>query len=205
MGTNVASLTGDSTELNNKSPRIGLYAGITWDIFINQVTYLQVGVIYSQQGVKFYSDYFYQGLYNKDEIIHKINYLQFPVVVKQLWGNIYTEFGGYLAFIPFTPKSTWIKEVDYPDSVHTISGSYLSFANSLKIYDIGGIIGLGYQTPVTPQIDGYINFSFKPGFILLNRPDARPEYKMRNQVFTVNLGLIFIGKAARHNSYYFLK
>ncbi len=201
FGYNMATFTGDSTLFNYKSPRWGIYAGLLWDFYINQDTYIQFGISYSQQGAQFYNEYYYQGLFHKDLVVHKIDYLQFPLVWKERWTQIYTLIGGYVGIVPITPESQWYEYTYYPDSIAVNTGTYYSFANNIKSFDLGPIFGLGYQFQLSPQFDFFFEVKYRPGIVRLNKEYTRPIYNIKNQIFTFNIGIISIGKASRHNRY----
>ncbi len=201
-GGNMALLTGDSTNMNMKSPRFGFYTGVMWDIPMDLSTYIQVGVYYSQQGAVYKSEYYYQGLFYRDSKIFHVNYLHVPVVWKQRWDWIYTELGGYVGIVPGTAKALWRQEIYYADDVDTLQGYYPSFARNIVFYDIGAVLGLGMQFKLNEDFDIFFNLRFKPGLIKLYKGYVPyPEFASKNMVFTLSTGIIHIGKAARHRKY----
>lgn len=201
IGLNIASFTADSTILDKSAPRYGMNLGLIWDMYMNEDTYFQFGVMFSQQGVKYYSEYFYQGLFNKDMVLHKVDYLIFPLIWKQRWSSIYTQIGGYLGIIPLKPKSTWYKYVYFPDSISVESGVYNSFTSNISFFDVGPVFGLGYQVKLNQQFDVFLQFNYRPGLVKVNKEYTRPIYQMKNQVFSVSVGLISIGAVSRHNRF----
>ncbi len=202
LGGNMAILTGDSSTLPNRSPRYGTYFGITWDKYINRSTYMQYGITYSQQGVKFFSEYYNKdGFLTKDVIEIKVDYIQFPIVWKERWSDIYTEIGAYIGVMPITPVARWYQYVYERDSISVETREYNSFTSSVRIFDIGPIFGIGYQFQLSSQFDAYINVRYRPGLLKVNKNYLIPAYQMNNQVFTFDVGIISIGKAVRHNRY----
>ncbi len=203
LGLNVASFTGDSTELDKRLPRYGVTLGVLWDMYLSEDTYLQLGVGYSQQGAEFYSGYFYKGFYNKDEIVHKVDYLIFPVVWKEKWSSVYTLIGGYVGIVPLSPSSKWYKYIYYPDSISVQSGTYNSFTSNINFFDVGPVFGVGYQVKLSQQFDIFLEATYRPGMVTVNKDYSRPIYQMKNQVFSFTVGLISIGAVSRHNRFIF--
>ncbi len=199
LGSNMATLTGDSTSLNKRSPRFGFYAGIIRDLYIDQSTYIQYGIFYSQQGAIFKTEYYYQGLFYRNLKILKVDYIHIPVVWKQNWDWAYTELGGYVNFIPGTAKAVWRQEIHSAESIDTLEGVYNSFGRDIRYYDLGLVFGIGYQFKVNEAFDMFFGIRYKPGFMKLYKGYVPyPEFSSKNQVFTFSVGLINIGKANRH-------
>ncbi len=199
-GSNMAFLTGDSTSLSKRSPRYGFYGGIMRDIYIDHSTYIQYGVFFSQQGAKYKNEYYYQGLFYRDIKKLNVNYVHVPVVWKQNWDWVYTELGGYLGFtFPGLAHATWSQEIHSAESIDTLGGEYKSFGNNIRFYDVGIVLGLGYQFKINETFDMFFDIRYKPGFIKLYKGYVPyPEFASRNQVFTLSMGIIRIGKANRH-------
>jgi len=199
FGGNMSFLTGDSTTFDKRSPKYGFYGGIMRDIYIDRFTYIQWGVFYSAQGAIYRKEYYDKAIFYRDNKILKINYIHIPVVWKQNWEWIFTELGGYVNIVPGTANAIWQQEIHYADSIYISAGEYFSFSKEIRLYDIGLVMGLGYQFKVNEQFDMFFNIRYKPGFIRINRGYvAYPEYSSKNQVFTLSIGLINIGKIARH-------
>ena len=199
VGANMATLTGDSTSLNTRTPRYGFYAGIMRDLYLDHSTYIQYGIFFSQQGAKFKTEYYYQGLFYRDLKILKVDYIHIPVVWKQNWDWIYTELGGYVNFVPGTASATWRQEIHSAESIDTLEGTYYSFGKDIQFFDVGLVFGIGYQFKINQTFDMFFDLRYKPGFIKLYKGYVPyPEFASKNQVFTLSMGLINIGKANRH-------
>ncbi len=203
VGGNMATLTGDSTSLNKRTPRYGFYLGLTRDIYLDHSTFIQYGLFYSQQGAIYKTEYYYQGLFYRDLKIVKVDYIHIPVVWKQNWDWVYTELGGYVGFVPGTASAIWRQEIFSATKIDTLQGVYNSFASDIQPFDIGLVFGIGEQFKINEQFDMFFDIRYKPGFIKINKGYvAYPEFASKNQVFTFSVGIINIGRAARHRLYY---
>ncbi len=194
-GLNLSMLTGDSTKLPNRTFRYGARAGMFWDFNVKYNTDFEFGIFYSQQGVKYYHQYFdfNKEVYMKN--INKIDYIQIPVVWKEHFGTAYTKIGIY-SEIAANAKSLWFLEYKYRDSMQTYNGQYPSFVNSLRLYDIGAYFGAGFQFSTRKKVDILIEANFTHGFFPINEGEYSSENQMRNMSFNISAGLLF-GKSKK--------
>ncbi len=189
-GINLATLAGDSTKLPNRDFRYGTRAGMFWNINIRYNTYFQFGFFYSQQGCRYYHNYFD---YTKEVNllnINKIDYIQMPFVWKESFNNIYTKIGFYLE-VATNAKSLWYIKNIYKDTIEIYSGQYKSFTNNLRLYDAGIYLGIGFQFPTKSNTDLIVDFSFIHGFFPILENEFYKDYKMRNMVFNASVGILF--------------
>ncbi len=197
-GLNIATLAGDSSQLDNRHARLGAYVGLGLNFKLSYSSFVQVGAIYSQQGTYYTTEEFRQGYLNIDYTYHNIDYLHIPFLWREYFGNFYSELGGYVAIALFT-SSPWKKEIYYTDSIYIAGeGEYISFSNNLTFYDYGALFGIGYETMLTPQYDVGVTLRFKPGLAKINTGGDRPSTILRNQVFTISVSIVDKGRQARY-------
>ena len=196
-GLNIASLSGDNAKFDKKISRKGLYEGILFDIRIAYQTYMQVGGFYSQQGIQYKSVFFDYGKKVSYSVKNNLDYIFVPITWKQMWGEVYTKIGGY-GEVAFMGKSKWKRLEEFADTAITTNGTYNSFTNELRRYDIGILFAVGIQIPISDQFDVYFEASYKLGFFPIDNVAYRPEEVMRNRFFTLNVGVILFGKKSRY-------
>ena len=135
MGANFSYLIGKD-RIEDAKRRIGICPGFHIDIPLVLESYLQIGAIYSQQGITvkidqpklhvqnpeleglppdsvFNGDYHYK--YTEKR---QINYIIIPITWKQKFGDFYTQAGPYIG-IPISAKLTYTK-----DYIPNINASY---------------------------------------------------------------------------------
>jgi hypothetical protein len=146
-GMNVGILAERKDPRLKNSPRIGLNAGIFVDFPIGDQLFLETGIHYTEHGGIFtYNSPYRAGVYYQNEII-KIDYLQFPVLIKAITQKKWFAAGGFnfSTIERFTNKYE-LKEILYSGNDTTISGS----ANELVLhkygtlkYEMGGVFIFG--------------------------------------------------------------
>ena len=194
-------LRGDSIIFKSQNFRPGIYVGLMWDINLKYKTYLQVGVIYSQQGSILKRTYFSASETSSQKITYKayskINYIMLPLTWKQLWGELYTQVGVF-GSIKVQSDSEWKRTIDLPNAQNIDKYTFPEFEENIRIYDFGVFFGLGFQVPVSHQYDWFLGVSYRQGFFPLQEDVYRAEDVLRNRVFTINTGIIMFGKGGRN-------
>lgn len=197
-GGSVSQLSGDNNKYNRDIYRKGVYAGVFWDIYLEYQNTLEVGGFYTQQGGIKKLEYNDAG---GKKVVYSVNnqidYVMFPIIWKQQWGDVFTQIGVY-GEVAINAKSAWKREYFYADSMEYISGNYKSFTHELRLYDFGGFFGMGYQKPITDNFDFFVNLSYRFGFFSIeNMPESSADI-MKNRVFTLNAGIILFNKDKRY-------
>ncbi len=197
IGGNLSQLNGDNENNSRNIFRTSMFGGLFLDVFIEYHSYIEFGCFYSQQGgVKKleYNDIIRRVDY---KIKNNVDYIMFPVIWKQQWGDLFTQIGGY-GEIAINANSIWQQDYHYLDSVSRTTGIYKSFTHDLRMYDVGAVFGIGYQSAITYKYDFFINLSYKFGFFPIeNNPEDSVDI-MKNRFFTLNIGLILFNKEKRY-------
>ncbi len=219
-GINFSRLSGDDSRYEEKINRKGLYGGLTWDINVKKSrvfrnTIIQTGILYSQQGAIYKNNYFgvidsASILNNTDSIYYpnanaeitekfyrKVDYITVPLLWKQDWGGIYTKLGVY-GQIGLLTDSVTNKIYRYPTQKIISNGTSGKFLEDAIFYDLGINTGLGYQVPISNEYDFFIDFSYKFGFMKVDKKTYNSSNIMRNSFFTISTGVIIFGKKSRY-------
>ncbi len=206
----------------DKISRKGLYGGLIWDIKIKKgklfrSTMLQTGILYSQQGATYRNSHFgtvqdtllavvekideYSVQNSTAEITQsfyrKVDYITVPLTWKQHWGEFYTKLGVYSQLGILTDSST-TKVYKYPVVKIKNNGESGKFLESDVFYDLGVSTGIGFQTALNDEYDFFLDFSYRFGFLKVDKETYRTQDIMRNSVFTVSTGIIIFGKNRRY-------
>lgn len=199
MGANFANLIG-TDKIQDSKPRIAMCPGINVDIPLVYDTYLEIGAYYSQQGVAVKTDEITRGSVREKETITKyVDYLQVPLFWKQSFGDIYTKIGPF-ASMALQASSDWKKDSIARDTMSVHRGSYNSFINKLRKYDVGAAFAVGYQSSISRSLDIFIDLSYKIGFFSVEEKTDAQKKVLRNQVFCVSVGVYF--QQNRHSKTY---
>ncbi|MBO4244522.1 MAG: PorT family protein [Bacteroidales bacterium] len=190
MGANFSNLVG-TDKIEDSKPRIGMCPGINVDIPLVYDAFLEVGAYYSQQGVTIKTDEMAKGMAReKVKITKNVDYLQIPLFWKQSFGDIYTKIGPF-ASMALQASSDWRKDSIARDTMSRSRGSYNSFINKLRKYDVGAAFAIGYQTSISRSVDLYFDASYKIGFFSVEEKTDNQKKVLRNQVFLVSVGVYF--------------
>jgi len=198
-GLNLSKLIGDY-EYDYSKFRYGANAGFFVDkqfkLLENSV---EVGIIYSQEGVKFQNLTPTFGKRTVYEVTHKLDYIIIPLCFKQMWGNLYTKFGPYGAYL-LQANSSWKETVEsgFVDSVST--GTSVDFQSNLRKYNGGLVVGAGLLFPVGRGSSFTVDFSYNFGLTLLSKDDLHPEFAFKTRVLQISIGLT-MGRREQ-NGYY---
>jgi len=204
-----------------KVSRKGLYGGLIWDIKIKKgklfrSTMLQTGILYSQQGAIYRNSRFatvqdtFQVLNIIDSLslrnanaeitqsfYRSVDYITVPLIWKQHWGEVYTKLGVYGQIGILTDSAT-TKVYKYPTVKVKYKGTSDKFLQNDIFYDLGVSTGLGFQTSLNNEYDFFLDFSYRFGFLKVDKETYRAEDIMRNSLFTISTGIIIFGKQRRH-------
>lgn len=212
MGANFTNLVGRN-RIKDSDPRIGVCPGIHLAIPLVYESWLEISGIYSQQGVRIHSDGFPLRPQDrvKTNITRYVDYLAVPVMWKQSFGDLYTKIGPYAAFA-MKATSKMVSDTIYGRD-HT--GHYdsskdpspqgeafnQSFINSLRQYDVGAALGIGYSTSLgRSNVDVFIEASYRFGFFSVEDKPKTKADALRNQIFSLRGGF-FIVNNRRSSTY----
>ncbi len=212
MGANFSNLVGrDRTD--DYDPRRAICTGVHVEFPLAYMSYLEVSAIYSQQGVRIYTDGFPVKNYirEKTTITRYVDYINIPILWKQEFGDLYAKVGPYASL---AMKATSKKEsqtiygrdsiVYYDSSTDTsaVGRTYnQSFINSLRQFDVGASINVGFRTSLgRSNFDFFIDASYKIGFFSVEESPRTKADALRNQLFSVSAGF-FIVNNRRSSTY----
>ncbi len=191
MGANFSNLIGPD-KIEDSKVRIGMCPGMMIDIPLAYDAFLEIGAFYSQQGVTIKQNEVIRSTTRMNYKTTKfVDYAILPIYWKQSFGDIYTKLGPYVA-TPIKASSKWSQELNYRDSLETSKGTYSSFVNKLRPYDVGASLAVGFQTSVSHGIDLFLDLSYKTGFFSIEQRTDTQKKVMRNQFFTVGCGIMFV-------------
>ncbi len=204
MGANFTNLVGRN-RIADSDPRIGVCPGFHVEFPLAYLSYLEVSAIYSQQGVRIYSDEFPVKNYirEKTTITRYVDYVNIPVLWKQEFGDLYAKIGPYasLAMKAVSKKvsqTTYGRDsiVDYDSSTDTteIGRTYnQSFINSLRQFDVGASMNVGFRTSLgRSNFDFFIEASYKIGFFSVEENPRTKADALRNHIFSVTAGFFIV-------------
>ncbi len=227
LGANFSNLIGPG-KIDGSKPRLGFCPGLVLDIPTAYESYLELGLLYSQQGVtikdesydrfevrQYMTDYEYQKFQNKTirfktNISKHVDYITFPVMWKQSFGGLYGKVGPWVSFAVqaesekkvsvYVGTDTIIKYSSSSDTTAVGKAFNQSFINQLRKYDMGGGISVGYQTSIGQSFDLFIDASYKIGFFSVEDQPTDRKSVIRNQYFTVSAG-VFLVKNRRSRTF----
>lgn len=202
-GLNLSYLTGrDSIYFNvdnkYKNLKPGANIKMLFDINIGYQRFVEIGAIYSQEGVNYRVTTFEPTDTGTGTVkiikIQKNNlqYLKIPLSWKQIWGDWYTVIGMYGA-IALLPEAKWINKFYALDRMYSDTGK---FKLDIFKYDMGINLGFGLQLPLNNYYDFTIGLSYYHGFLGLY-----PKYNkqaMYNRTFNISVGIFFNNKGYKY-------
>lgn len=196
MGANFSYLIG-SDRIEGAKMRMGISPGVHLAIPLVYESFLELGALYSQQGVAVKTDETVRGIRIKYTENRNIDFLIIPITWKQRFGDFYTKLGPYVG-VALDASLTWKKDsISQGNSVRT-TGTKKSFVNDLRQYDVGADLGLGYQTSISGGMDLFIGVNFRKGFFSVEDRNKKQinNKKLRNQVVLVSAGVYFVKSRA---------
>lgn len=204
MGANFSNLVGKGRPADD-DPRIGICPGFHLEFPLAYLSYLEVSAIYSQQGVRIYTDEFPEKNYirEKNTITKYIDYVNIPVLWKQEFGDLYAKIGPYasLAMKATSKKKSEITygrdSIVYYDSSDDTTAVGMafnqSFINSLRQFDVGLNLSFGYRTSLgRSNFDFFIDACYKIGFFTVEEEPKTKANALRNQLFSVSMGFFIV-------------
>ena len=203
MGANFSYLIGDD-RIEGSKRRIGMCPGVHVSIPLVYESFLEIGAIYSQQGVTIKTDEQIKYFRVKYTENRNIDFLIIPITWKQQFGDFYTQLGPYVG-IALDASCKWKTDTVYADSTIRKTGTMKTFVNSLRQYDVGAQFGIGYQTSLSGNIDLFLGVNYKQGFFSVEDKNKKQvnNKKLRNQIFSVTAGIYFVknrrSKTYRHH------
>ncbi|MBQ3689421.1 MAG: hypothetical protein II937_06080 [Bacteroidales bacterium] len=205
MGVNSSYLIGKD-KIEGSKNRLGICPGMFLDIPLVYESFLEIGAIYSQQGVcvKTEPDAPNNVVVKYTEL-RKIDYLTVPITWKQKFGDFFTQAGPFVS-IATNAELTWKKDSilnqsavkEGEQSSYRFEGKKGSFVNNLRQYDVGAMFGIGLQTAITGGMDLFFGASYKIGFFSVEtkgKNESRNKI-LRNQVFSATAGIYFVKSRA---------
>jgi hypothetical protein len=217
MGANFSNLIGEG-KIEGSKPRIGVCPYIHLDIPLAYESFLEVSLGYSQQGVNVKSDIIdnsqsdgYKGTTRiQTNITKHVDYLTLPVQWKQTFGDLYVKAGPYAAFALKASSKKLIDKYYGTDSTYHYDSSKdtteagkgfnQSFVNSLRQFDVGAALSIGFQTSIGRSVDICFDASYRMGFFSVEDNPQNRKSTLRNQYFCVSAGLFFV-KNRRSKTY----
>lgn len=204
MGANFSNLVGRN-KIEGSSPRIGVCPGLLLDIPMAYESYLEIGAIYSQQGVR---------IKNEDEFPQKpnvrvkmvqtrfVDYVTVPIQWKETLGDIYVKAGPFVSLALQAKAKMKCDTIFGTDSTHTFDSSKdttelgaafnQSFINSLRQFDVGLSFNVGFQTSISRGMDLFFDAGYKIGFFSVEENPKVKNSPLRNQYFSITAGIFFV-------------
>jgi len=192
MGANFSYLIGKD-RIEDSKRRIGMCPGVFVDFPLVYESFLEIGAMYSQQGVSIKTEENIRGVLVKYTENRNIDFLVIPITWKQRFGDFYTQAGPYVG-LAMDASLTWKKDSIAKDTSIRTKGTKASFVNVLRQYDVGAMFGVGYQNAIARGLDLFIGVNYRMGFFSVedrNKTQIRNKV-LRNQVFSVTAGLFFV-------------
>ena len=200
-GINVTGLMGHKDNTENK-PRFGLTGYVFADIPLgrNSIVSIETGLGISQQGNRTVADIDSLTWTNTRTTRNKINYLLFPVYLKENYSNFYTKIGPYLALL--TSATSEYTNVETKGTVQfrpSTSGNNKKFEENVNSFDYGLSFGFGFIHYFDPKVHRgrshhkkrtpimQVDFKYNMGFRPIDATGNIPEMNLKNSVFTFGL------------------
>jgi len=199
-GVNISSLHGHKDYTENKL-RLGLTANLLVDIPLDRVGFisLETGLGISQQGMKHTRITDSIASRTTLNVKNKLDYLVIPIYLKENFGNVYTKFGVYGAYL-INVKSDWTStKVQAGKTLPSQSGTNEDFITNANVYDYGISFGLGFITylnqgrrirrrrgkRVVPTLQ--VDFKYNFGLAKIDAVGNTPDMDFKNRVFMIGL------------------
>lgn len=201
-GLNLSYLTGRDTlyfNVDNKYKNLkpGVNFKMLFDINAGYQRFVEIGAIYSEEGVNFNLTSFEPTDTGTVKMIktqkNNLQYLKIPLSWKQIWGDWYTIIGLYGA-IALLPQATYKTKVYSLDTIYIQNKG--NFNLNIFKYDMGLVLGFGLQLPINNYYDFTIGLSYNHGFLALY-----PNYNkqaMYNRTFNISIGIFFNNKGYKY-------
>ena len=198
-GINLAALNG-SKIYDDNTYRVGITAYAYVEIPFNYIVSLETGVGYSNKGMHHeivIPDY---GATNTLKVKNHLDYVVVPVYIKENFSNFYTKIGPYGAYL-LNARSYWENIEERAGVLNTTSGMYENFADSIRIYDVGISIGIGFinYLPKKRKRRGrkrrrksaimQIDARYDLGFFEIDATGRNESLNLKNRVFTLGISL----------------
>lgn len=169
-GLNIATLSGDDADDGDIESRIGINVGVTGEYMFNQSIGLQIGAIYSQQGLT--SDI--EGV----DSTFKLDYVNVPVLAKFYIAESGFSFdlGPQIGFLVNDEVDVDGTEIDFDNLGIDTNGT-----------DFGAVGGLNYKFKEGTTLEG-ASFGVR---YLLGFSEVFDDSDLKNAVFSFNLGYKF--------------
>jgi hypothetical protein len=177
-GLNIANANASGDGAPSSKSLIGLNAGLFMEIKLNSKFSIQPEALYSQQGIQFDQNVFFEGnLYNTSNKI-KLSYINIPLMVKYYADkNFYIEAGPQLGFLT---KAEFEIKVDGQTGTENIKDSY-------KSTDIGINFGIGYDISNKIVVSSRYNRGLANALVTTTGDNS----KFVNSVFSFSIGYKF--------------
>ena len=202
-GINISGFRGEQNFEETK-PRLGLTGYVFTDIPLgrNSIVSIETGLRLSQQGNTTINVIDSISWTNTKTTHNKLNYIIFPLYLKENYSNFYTKIGPYAAYL-LNAESRWANiETKGPTQIKPdYSGNDKKFEENVSKFDYGLSFGFGFihffdpniyrnkrhrnkRTPVL-QVD----FKYNLGLKSIDDSGKIDYMALKNHVFTVGLSI----------------
>lgn len=206
-GINYANLWGKDTPGGN-GYKLGFVGGLAANYAINDMASIQVEALYSQKGFKTTDTSFEDATGNKykAEGSQNLDYLDVPILVKIDAGPIFFELGPQAGLLLSSKLSSDYKvknaagEVITERSSSTDKDAIIGYNRQNKkeggipSFDLGGIVGLGFNPVDALSIGVRYNVGFKT-LVDSKNTNAGAEARLFNNAFQAQIGWMFGAKS----------
>lgn len=146
----------------------------------------------------------------KTNISKHVDYLCVPIMWKQSFGTLYGKIGPWAAFAInaysqnkislYFANDTIIKYDSKKDTTDIGKAFNQNFINSLRKYDLGVGLSIGYQTAIAQELDIFIDATYRMGFFSVEDEPLNRKATIRNMYFTISAGIVLV-KDRRSRTY----
>jgi hypothetical protein len=200
-GINLAGFRGEKNNDENK-PRIGMNAYVFTDIPLghNSIVSIETGIALSQQGNSYVKSYDSISYTNTKTTHNKLNYIIFPIYLKENYSNFYTKIGPYAAMLTSAKSEYSIVETKSTIQFKpTISGNNKKFEDNVNKFDFGLSFGFGFIHYFDPSIIKnhhrrskhspimQVDFKYNMGFKTIDASNSIPDMALKNHVFSIGI------------------
>lgn len=193
-GVGLANVTGSATDGSKNLFVFG--AGVMAETSFSSLVSFHPELLYSQKGTKysFSSSYTYNGLSSSENQAGQIrlSYLDLPLPVRLKAAGAFFEVGPQLGLL-LAQKSeattTTVQSYNTGIPVTTTTTSSSTSTAGTRTFDVGYVIGLGYQLPQGLEV----GVRYNGGISDLSSHNSSSD-KTRNSVFQFQVGYLFGGK-----------
>ena len=199
-GVNISSLHGHK-DYDESKLRLALTANLLLDIPLDRVGFisLETGLGISQQGMSHTRTTDSIATKTTLNVKNKLDYLVMPIYLKENFGNVYTKFGVYGAYL-INVKSDWSSVKKSAGTTQPeLIGTNEDFISNANVYDYGLSFGVGFikylnqgrrirrrrGKRVVPTLQ--VDFKYNIGLAKIDAAGNTPDMNFKNRVFMIGL------------------